>query len=275
MEGIDVLPEEFLTHLNHSIPLTSLQTISCKSSGGGVPTLLASKSRRKRAGNGVPTCVQIETGAREDPTLHASKSRGTREGAEIKLLAPDEENIRCRNCEIMGHYSHECKEPKKTNEKAKVERWGGVEDIPSSESKSRQTRFKKKLNRAPCALSPVTRAVLTLNRISSLDTGGFWKTVFRAAALSSRWMVSILNAGSDFQCWRAPIRRSMVCLGSPSPFDSGTVFYGRIAIIRRIYDRDILPRAGTDPVRAQICFAFDTVKNKLIISVWNEKVIWN
>ena len=29
------------------------------------------------------------------------------------------ENIRCWNCEKMGHYSHECKEPKKTEEKAK------------------------------------------------------------------------------------------------------------------------------------------------------------
>ena len=43
--------------------------------------------------------------------------------AEGKSLKPRKgrgrENVKCWNCEVMGHYSHECKEPKKTDEKAK------------------------------------------------------------------------------------------------------------------------------------------------------------
>jgi hypothetical protein len=43
----------------------------------------------------------------------------TSEGLSKPRKGRGRENIRCWNCEEMGHYSHECKKPKKSNEKAK------------------------------------------------------------------------------------------------------------------------------------------------------------
>jgi len=60
---------------------------------------------------------------------HCASKKGTDEDkgetlASEGLLKPrkgkGKENIRCWNCK-MGHYSHECKKPKKSNEKAKDE----------------------------------------------------------------------------------------------------------------------------------------------------------
>jgi len=43
------------------------------------------------------------------------------EGLSKPRKGKGKENIRCWNCEEMGHYSHGCKKPKKSNEKAKDE----------------------------------------------------------------------------------------------------------------------------------------------------------
>ena len=44
---------------------------------------------------------------------------GTEEKSSKPRKGRGRENVKCWNCEVMGHYSHECKEPKKTDEKAK------------------------------------------------------------------------------------------------------------------------------------------------------------